>query len=205
MKQKISMRIGRDIILNAIGIALCIASVSIQAQPMSAGARQGLYLEQQRLNEWKAQQQQQADWQAQQRAQAQWQARENAIQTQIAKYRVTPYYGSIAIGTKNPIQGYWGGGGKISRDTAERSALQHCGSNNSCQILATFANGCIGASIPERATTADQWIIVIDKDPKIAVEKSYFACEAKYGEGACIYAKNSKNNEKTLQHLLLRI
>ncbi|MDO5692753.1 MAG: hypothetical protein Q4G70_09775 [Pseudomonadota bacterium] len=183
------MHIGRDIILNAIGIALCIASASIQAQPMSAGARQGLYLEQQRLNEWKAQQQQQADWQAQQRAQAQWQARENAIQAQIAKYRATPYYGTLIIqGETNHIG--WGGGGYVTKELAEKKALEAACTHSSCSILITIASTCAGVARPDWATNGQYWIVATDTNPKRAVEKAYYACEQKHGQGNCIYAKN---------------
>ena len=169
-----------------------LQSMAVSAQPLSPGDQANLYLQQQRINDAMAQQNQ---IRANAEAQRQWQQREDAIQAQIAKWRATPYYGSLAANTSTPLKTAWGGGGKVSKERAEESALNTCAEAN-CKIIATFANACVGAAIPEGATSVDQWIVAIDKNPRVAVEKAYYSCESKYGKGTCFYLKNGKKNEK---------
>ena len=124
-----------------------------------------------------------------------WQAKENAIQAQIERYQSTPYYGSlITQGNTNIL--HWGGGGNISKAASERNALSHC-HEGQCRILLTVSNGCIGASRPESATDSLHWTLAVDKDPQKAIEKSYFACEKKYGVNQCIYASNPLKSSKS--------
>ena len=124
-----------------------------------------------------------------------WQAKENAIQAQIERYQSTSYYGSlITQGNTNIL--HWGGGGNISKAASERNALSHC-HEGQCRILLTVSNGCIGASRPESATDSLHWTLAVDKDPQKAIEKSYFACEKKYGVNQCIYASNPLKSSKS--------
>ncbi|WP_374494091.1 DUF4189 domain-containing protein [Brachymonas sp.] len=135
-----------------------------------------------------------SDYERQNKQQA-WQAKENAIQAQIERYQSTPYYGSlITQGNTNIL--HWGGGGNISKAASERNALSHC-HEGQCRILLTVSNGCIGASRPESATDSLHWTLAVDKDPQKAIEKSYFACEKKYGVNQCIYASNPLKSSKS--------
>ena len=135
-----------------------------------------------------------SDYERQNKQQA-WPAPENAIQAQIERYKSTPYYGSlITQGNTNIL--HWGGGGNISKAASERNALSHC-HEGQCRILLTVTNGCIGASRPEAATHSLHWTLAVDKDPQKAIEKSYFACEKKYGVNQCIYASNPLKSSKS--------
>ena len=81
------------------------------AQPLSPGDQANLYLQQQRINDAMAQQNQ---IRANAEAQRQWQQREDAIQAQIAKWRATPYYGTLIV-ENNSINWAWGGGAILAK------------------------------------------------------------------------------------------
>ena len=60
---------------------------------------------------------------SQQRAQAEWQAREDAIQAKIAKWRATPYYGTL-ITQGTSLQTVWGGGAILHPRLPTRRLMQ---------------------------------------------------------------------------------
>lgn len=180
--------------------ALCALAVgalmmTAHAQPMSP-AMQGYadQMERQRIqnlqnaNAYQRQQEQRI------RAQQQWQAEENAIQAKIAKYRSKSYYGSLALDPVNPKIMSWSGGGKVSKELAERKAIESCGKPG-CVILATLSNICVGAVRPDNITHMKQWILAYDKDPGVAVRKAAATCERIYGADGCVAIVNKKFGE----------
>ena len=190
MKGQISMKLS---IYTTIGIS--VFSTLASAQDLNnpsygPNLQQRMMMDRQEQND-----QSTENMQIQRQRQQAWQAKENAIQAQIERYQSTPYYGSlITQGNTNIL--HWGGGGNISKAASERNALSHC-HEGQCRILLTVSNGCIGASRPESATDSLHWTLAVDKDPQKAIEKSYFACEKKYGVNQCIYASNPLKSSKS--------
>ena len=190
MKDHISMKIS---IYTSIGIS--VFSTLASAQDLN-NPSYGPNLQQRMMMDRQEQNYQSTEnMQIQRQRQQAWQAKENAIQAQIERYQSTSYYGSlITQGNTNIL--HWGGGGNTSKAASERNALSHC-HEGQCRILLTVSNGCIGASRPESATDSLHWTLAVDKDPQKAIEKSYFACEKKYGVNQCIYASNPLKSSKS--------
>mgnify|MGYP003595217316 CR=1 FL=1 len=85
-----------------------LQSMAVSAQPIDPWLADRLNSQIQQNRESAAQYQNQIRANAE--AQRQWQQREDAIQAQIAKWRATPYYGSLIIqGDTNQLA--WGEGG----------------------------------------------------------------------------------------------
>ena len=138
--------------------------------------------------------QERANQEADRQANARWWARERKILAEIEQLKATPFYGTL-IANKNSYVIGWGGGGYINPQRAESEAMELCGQKETCHVLLTISNTCAGVASPDHLKGSDYLFIATDPDPKRAVEKAYYACEAKYGVGKCSYSKN-KNAPK---------
>ena len=165
------------------------------AQPMSP-AQQGFadQMERQRIQNVQSMYEQEQQRRAQAEAQRQWQQREDAIQAQIAKWRATPYYGSLVVENGSTKIG-WGGGGYVTKERAGQKALEQCKTGN-CRILATVSNGCMVPARPASAIDGSEWLVANDIDPGKAIEKAIRLCEKKYGAGQCGVAENHNTKHR---------
>ncbi|MDO5692747.1 MAG: DUF4189 domain-containing protein [Pseudomonadota bacterium] len=176
----------RTTIFKAVLVASSLASCTLTvAQPNNPWLADGFnkQVEANRAARNAAQMQEQ-----QRRAQAEWQARENAIQAQIAKYRATPYYGTL-ITQGNTLDAIWGGGGNITPEIADKKAFSAC-KETGCRIIARVSNGCMMISRPVNSTHNSQWMVAYDSDPQNAISKAIAICEQKYGQGQCGVGEN---------------